>query len=314
MAISRRLFLQDAASSQAWLSSFVNKRRGPRGTLRKPWMIVLTLTFFAATVPPRPVMAQTAKGFFKQNCTGCHTIGGGRLVGPDLKDVTQKKDREWLEHFIQNPKAAMDAGDPYALQLRQEAHGIVMPTIPGLNPQMADALLKFIEAQSRSSSPLSARPKVPQQAFTAEDVRAGTQIFYGTRRLSNGGPPCISCHTLGTVSGLGGGRLGPDLTLVYQRLGGRVSLGSWLSAPATTTMQTVFRAHPFQPDEVQSLLALFESSAKNAQPAGSSTQTNFFLVGCAGALVALALMGWIWRRRVRSVRRSLVHAVRRGEA
>ena len=28
---------------------------------------------------------------FKTNCTACHTIGGGRLVGPDLIGVTNKR-------------------------------------------------------------------------------------------------------------------------------------------------------------------------------------------------------------------------------
>src|SRR5690606_2738460 len=55
-------------------------------------------------------MAGTAMGMepaadFKQNCMSCHTVGGGRLVGPDLKDVTERKDREWLTRFILDPKS-----------------------------------------------------------------------------------------------------------------------------------------------------------------------------------------------------------------
>ena len=34
--------------------------------------------------------AQQASDFFQQNCTSCHTIGGGRLTGPDLKDVPRR--------------------------------------------------------------------------------------------------------------------------------------------------------------------------------------------------------------------------------
>ena len=43
--------------------------------------------------------AQDTAAFFKQNCTSCHTIGGGRLTGPDLKDVTTRKDRAWFVQF-----------------------------------------------------------------------------------------------------------------------------------------------------------------------------------------------------------------------
>ena len=191
---------------------------------------------------------------------------------------------------------------------------MLMPRISGLTPQMADALLNLIEAESKLPRSRFAGMNISEQPFTAEDLRAGTQLFDGVRKLSAGGPACISCHTLGTASGLGGGRLGPDLTLVYQRLGGRKAVGTWLSAPPTPTMQAVFRDHPIQSEEILPLLSVFEDAANQAQPAGTATQVNFFLLGLAGASLGLALMGWIWRGRIRAVRRSLVQAVQRGES
>ena len=44
--------------------------------------------------------AQTPTADFKTSCSSCHTIGGGRLTGPDLKDVGKRKDRAWLVRFI----------------------------------------------------------------------------------------------------------------------------------------------------------------------------------------------------------------------
>ena len=44
--------------------------------------------------------AQDAADFFRQNCISCHTIGGGRLTGPDLKGVGQRKDHGWLVDFL----------------------------------------------------------------------------------------------------------------------------------------------------------------------------------------------------------------------
>jgi mono/diheme cytochrome c family protein len=69
--------------------------------------------------------AQVPVPYFRENCTACHTIGGGRLTGPDLKGVTTRKDRPWLVKFIQNPQAVIDAGDPYARQLLDEAGGVI---------------------------------------------------------------------------------------------------------------------------------------------------------------------------------------------
>ena len=40
----------------------------------------------------------TAKG-----CNGCHKIGGGKLVGPDLKGVTGRRDKQWIVKMILRP-------------------------------------------------------------------------------------------------------------------------------------------------------------------------------------------------------------------
>ena len=126
---------------------------------------------------------------------------------------------------------------------------------------------------------------------------------------------CVSCHTVGTLDGLGGGKLGPDLTLVYERLGGRKAVGAWLSAPATPTMQALFRNAALQPEEILPLLSVFEDAARRSPygAAGSGPQLNFFLAGFIGACIALGIMGWVWRSRFRNVRRSLVNESRGGE-
>jgi len=71
---------------------------------------------------------------FKKNCMSCHTIGGGRLVGPDLKDVTERQERDWLARFIVDPLGIINSGDPYALKLRDEARGALMTAVPGRRP------------------------------------------------------------------------------------------------------------------------------------------------------------------------------------
>lgn len=273
------------------------------------WIAVLILL-----VLPRNAAAQLADEFFQQNCTACHTIGGGRLIGPDLKEAVQQKDRAWLEHFIQDPEAVLNSGDPYALQLKKDAGGIVMPKMPGVTPEMTKALMDLIEAKSKLPNSSAAGVSVSEPPFTANDVLTGTEIFLGKRKLNQGGPACVSCHTLGSIGSFGGGRLGPDLTLVYQRLGSRKALGAWLSAPATPTMQSVFRNHSLQSAEILPLLAVFEDSSRQSQPANANSQIKFSLAGIAGALLGLAFMGWVWRGRFRSARRALVSGAQRGAA
>jgi mono/diheme cytochrome c family protein len=262
---------------------------------------------------PKPARAQVPTDYFRQNCTSCHTIGGGRLTGPDLKGVTQRKDRAWLVRYLQNPKAMIESGDPYAAQLLQESRGVVMPTVAGMTADVADSLLDLIEAESKLAKSQFAGISISDRPFTAGDIAIGRRIFLGERPLANGGPACISCHTLGTIGGLGGGRLGPDLTRVYERLGGRRGVGIWLSAPATPTMQSVFRKHPLQSEEILPLLATFEDASKRSQPADTSSLLNFFLFGFSGMLTGLVVLQLAWRGRLRFVRRLIAPGQLRGE-
>lgn len=85
-----------------------------------------------------------------------------------------------------------------------------------------------------------------------------------------GGPPCISCHTVGGIGPLGGGRLGPDLTLVNERLGGPKGSSTWLLAPPTPTMQSVFKTQPLKAEEIHAVAAFLNQGAQESVPAANS--------------------------------------------
>ncbi len=262
-------------------------------------------TALVCAAPPVAVGQETA-AFFKQNCYSCHTIGGGRLVGPDLKSVSQRKDREWLVRFILNPQAMMDRGDPYAMRILEESRGVVMAQIAGLTRDRANLLLDLIEAESALEKSQFEGIKFSDRPFTELDVETGERIFNGLTRLSNGGPPCISCHTVRGLGLLGGGRLGVDLTKVSERVGGRKPLSAWLVSPATTTMQPVFKSYPMEPEEILSLVAFFENSAKQVGDDDSVAPLTFFLLGLMGMVLVLGLFDALWKNRFRAVRRPLV--------
>jgi mono/diheme cytochrome c family protein len=251
-------------------------------------------------------LGQETAAFFKTNCASCHTIGGGRLTGPDLKDVTKRQDRAWLRVYLQNPQAKISVGDPYALKLLDEARGVVMPTIPGLTAEKADFLLDLIEVESALPESQFKGLQISNEPFTPADVQHGLALFTGGQRLKNGGPTCMSCHSLPGIGGLGGGKLGPDLTRVYERLQGRTPLSAWLQSPATPTMQSVLRNTPLDPAEVHSLVALFEDRAKQGQPPSTVAALNFSLLGVGGTALILVLFDMVWKGRFRAVRRPLV--------
>jgi hypothetical protein len=108
------------------------------------------------------------------------------------------------------------------------------------------------------------------------------------------------------ISALGGGRLGPDLTNIYEKYGNRVALSAWLVAPGTETMLPIFKNHPLQADEIHALVAYFESTAAE-QPANAAvSRVAFLLLGLAGAAIFVFLFDVIWKQRFHAVRRPLV--------
>lgn len=206
--------------------------------------------------PPPARAQQDAEAFYQQNCAACHTNGGGKLLGPDLKGVTKARDHEWLEKWLENPEKMLDSGDTTALKLKEEYNGIVMPTVPGMTPQMAESLLNFIAAKSGGPSEAAQASPAQEEPFTEKQVAEGRALFLGRQKLQSGTASSVSCHSVKSTGGaLGGGQLGPDLTLVYQRLNGLKGLEAWLASPASAVMKPIFTKHPLKPEEISALTA-----------------------------------------------------------
>ncbi len=257
--------------------------------------------------------SQETADYFKQNCFSCHTIGGGRLTGPDLKDVAKRKDKAWLTKFILDPKSVIDSGDPYALQLQKDARGSIMPTLPTLSKSRVEVILTLIETESKLDKSQFIGIQVSDRPFTQLDIDNGEKIFIGTKKLLNNAPACLSCHTVQGLSGFGGGTLAPDLTTVFERYEGRKVLSTWLSAPATPTMQSVFKNQQLESEEILELTAYFQNTLQR-NPANTSTaRLSFILFGLGGTLVILGLFDVIWNKRFRSVRRLLVEKNKLGK-
>ncbi len=272
--------------------------------LAKWWMLAVIAAL--ALWAPTSAEAQDAAAYFKQNCASCHTIGGGRLTGPDLKDVTARRDHAWLLRYMPNPKAMIDAGDPAAVQLFQEARGVLMPSLPGLSPTMVDSLISLIEAESKLEKSQFVGLQISDRPFTPQDIQRGRALMRGEVAQAGGGPACLSCHTVKGMGGLGGGRLGPDLTKVYERLQGRKALSTWLSAPATSTMQAVFRDTPLDAEEILPVVAYLEDAARQGGEEAGVGRVTFLLLGLGGAVALLFGMDGAWRKRFRAVRGPLV--------
>jgi mono/diheme cytochrome c family protein len=245
--------------------------------------------------------AQDAAIFYRRNCAACHSIGGGRLLGPDLKGVEGRKDRKWLTHFLRDPKETLEEGDPFGKQIQADAKGMVMPQVPGIDEAMAGALLDYI---SGGGAQPAAAAGAPEAAFSPADALLGEALAVGKQRLANGGPPCASCHAFAGLEGpAGGGKLGPDLTNEFKKLGGRQGLAAWLGAPPTPTMQAIYAVHSLKAQEVAAITAWLKSQPLD-RPAKQG-RSWIVLLGPGGCIAGLLLMNALWSKRFRSVRATL---------
>jgi cytochrome c551/c552 len=73
--------------------------------------------------------AEIGEEIFQSVCAACHTIGKGKLIGPDLASVTTRREESWLHRKIKEPDALIAENDPIAMQLLQEADNVPMPPL-----------------------------------------------------------------------------------------------------------------------------------------------------------------------------------------
>lgn len=266
----------------------------------------------AAPAPNLPPVSEETIAYFKTNCFNCHLIGGGPATGPDLKDATKRRTREQLTKFILDPKGSIDGGDPYLVKLWNEAKGVYMPQPSGITPDRIAKLLDLIEAESALPESKFAKSGVSDRELTPFDVERGEKIFHGTLALKNGGPSCISCHAVEGVGGFGGGRLGPDLTDAFGRLGGRKALAGWLLSPPSKTMQPVFAGNEMDEAEILGLVAYLQDRAvkSGGRVASGAGIFEFLAAGVGGLVAVLAVFDFLWRGRFKGVRRAMVERSR----
>jgi mono/diheme cytochrome c family protein len=86
--------------------------------------------------------------FTEKGCQTCHSIGRGKMAGPDLLNVTQRAPVDWLRRFVKDPRALHDAGDPRTVAMVEQHHGYVMPNFR-LKDDEIDLLMHFLASGMR---------------------------------------------------------------------------------------------------------------------------------------------------------------------
>ena len=94
---------------------------------------------------PRPL--------FRTRCVGCHTIGSEderqanqKELGPDLLDVTQKRDRASLARWLAEPEKMLAEKDPIIMGLYAKYNNVTMPNMR-LSAIEITALIDYLNAE-----------------------------------------------------------------------------------------------------------------------------------------------------------------------
>ncbi len=272
----------------------VHTRATVEGLLAGGVMLLALLT------APRPAVAQNVAGeaIFQQKCTACHTIGAGAGIGPDLQGVTSRRERAWLTRWLTAPDRMLAAKDPIATALLREYKDVPMPN-PGLSETEVGSLLSYLGGAGGPKSSASSGPAAPP---LLGDPLMGKSVFTGVTRFRNGGPPCMACHSIAGIGALGGGVLGPDLTLVSERYG-EAGLASVLATTPFPTMNPIYGRRLLTREEQGHLRAFLLQPVVQRPARALGRLAGLALLG-SGAL--LGLMHISWRGRLGSVRRRLV--------
>ncbi len=243
-----------------------------------------------SAVPPGQSTGEGVK-IFQENCVACHTVGQGDLVGPDLKGVTTRRDRDWLTRWIAAPDRVLAEKDPIATELLAQYNNLAMPNL-GLTDAEVASVIAFLDTG-----------QTPAETLQAGDADAGKNLFTGVTRLSNGGPSCRACHSSAGIGGLGGGKLGPDLTGAFEKYGD--GLIAWPSAGSpSSTMRPIFESKPLTEEEKADLLAFFESADVTQRP--TEVIGQLVALSLAGMVGLMGLAALVWRRRLTKVRQPMV--------
>ena len=192
----------------------------------------------------------------------CHTFGKGVKIGPDLKGVTERRQRAWIVTFVRSSSTVINSGDPIATALFEQFKQQRMPDWSDLSEAQVNSILDWLAINGPDQQDPDARSA---ELATAAEIEAGRQLFHGARLLSLGGLACAGCHSIHDEAGASGGVLASDLTNVYSQYQDG-SMTQFLRQPCFRRLPESQLTAFLAPQESFALKAYLRSCALVGQP------------------------------------------------
>ena len=118
---------------------------------------LLSLCFTLNLTAQEPDIAK-GKSLFNANCASCHKLNK-KLIGPALKGVSAKYEKEWLYSWIKNSAAMIKSGDERAVAIYEEYNKVAMNSFTQLSNEDIDNILAYTDyVPPKPEAPVSGAP------------------------------------------------------------------------------------------------------------------------------------------------------------
>ena len=142
------------------------------------FLISLIITLSSLSGFAQEADVQAGKKLFNANCAACHKLNK-KAVGPALKGVSAKYEREWLYSWIKNSVAMIKDGDPQAVAVWEEYNKVAMNAFPLLSNADIDNILAYTDY----TPPAPVASAVTQQTAATSDSGVNNDLILGALSL-----------------------------------------------------------------------------------------------------------------------------------
>lgn len=266
------------------------------------------IVFFSASITHAMADSSAGSQTFQSKCSGCHSIGKGPLVGPDLAGTKSWDDAKLLAAIKRmegsvGPLAENEISELLAFLKNPESVSAVQAKSDETSKSTAKSAGETAATNAKASSLTEVSQKSSVSDNSNDEIQLlgsaldGEKLFNGRKPFSNGGMACNACHIAGnTRSGLG-----PDLSRISEKMNDKALFAACQQTPFKV-MKTAYANHPVNKEEAASLVKFFDSLKNQQAP---TEKFSISACGAGGALFILLLIATGYRNRNNGVRNKL---------
>ena len=272
-----------------------NKRKLITLKLTAPLILLVTSILFSSV----SLAQDKGKEIYEKNCAVCHKLTAEKLVGPGLKDVTQRHEKAWLKKFIVASQDMVKAGDKAAVKIFNDNGKIPMPDHKSLSDDDLNQLITYIETYKPAEVRKVTVDITKKEGFSRDDMLRGERLFYGVLPFEKGKTlNCVSCHAVIATDSLNFNPSAADLAKAWQEPNG-TNLYQVLNEPTSEKMSESHKGLQLSDKEIYDISAFLSGVGNKGIVWEGTFPARLLLFLFFGLLMALALADLIWFKRVK---------------